>query len=75
MDGRERPALREYVLRHPGAQLIDATGGAHTIRFAGSGVEVNAFLAELESIARVLELARSGTAALERGEAVLMPAV
>ena len=53
---------------------IDATGEAHTIRFAGSGAEVNAFLAELESIARVLELARSGTAALERGEAVLMPA-
>jgi hypothetical protein len=31
------PALRESVLRHPGAQLIDATGEAHTIRFAGSG--------------------------------------
>ena len=68
------PALRESVLRHPGAQLIDVTGEAHTIRFAGSGSEVNAFLAELESITRVLELARSGTAALERGDAVLMPA-
>ncbi|HZX91543.1 MAG TPA: acetolactate synthase small subunit, partial [Rudaea sp.] len=66
--------LRECVLRYPGAQLIDATGEAHTIRFAGSGAEVNAFLVELESIARVLELARSGTAALERGESVLMPA-
>jgi acetolactate synthase-1/3 small subunit len=44
------------------------------VRFAGSSGEVNAFLAELESVARVLELARSGTAALERGRAVLMPA-
>ena len=67
-------ALRECVLRHPGAQLCDTSGDTHTIRFAGSGSEVNAFLAELGSLARVLELARSGTAALERGEAVLMPA-
>jgi acetolactate synthase small subunit len=28
----------------------------------------------LETVSRVLELARSGTAALERGAAVLMPA-
>jgi acetolactate synthase I/III small subunit len=70
----QAPALRECVLRHPGAQLCDTSGNTQTIRFAGSGSEVNTFLAELGSLARVLELARSGTAALERGEAVLMPA-
>jgi len=66
-------AVRECVLRHPGAQLFDASGSANTIRFVGTGSQVNAFLEELGSVTHVLELARSGTAALERGEAVLMP--
>ena len=69
----EAAALRECVLRHAGAQLFDTSGTASTIRFVGTGSQVNAFLEELESVAHVLELARSGTAALERGEAVLMP--
>ena len=66
--------FHECVARHVGAQLSDSEGATCTIRFAGSSGEVNAFLAELESVARVLELARSGTAALERGQAVLLPA-
>ena len=66
--------LHECVARHPGALLSDTDDLACTIRFAGSSDEVNAFLAELESVSRVLEIARSGTAALERGAAVLMPA-
>jgi acetolactate synthase-1/3 small subunit len=66
--------LHECVGRHAGALLSDTDDATYTIRFAGSSGEVNAFLAELESVARVLELARSGTAALERGRAVLMPA-
>jgi len=66
--------LHECVGRHAGALLSDTDDTTYTVRFAGSSGEVNAFLAELESVARVLELARSGTAALERGRAVLMPA-
>jgi acetolactate synthase-1/3 small subunit len=66
--------LHECVGRHAGALLSDTDDATYTVRFAGSSGEVNAFLAELESVARVLELARSGTAALERGRAVLMPA-
>jgi acetolactate synthase-1/3 small subunit len=67
-------ALKSCVQRHEGAHLSDSSGDTRMIRFAGSSGEVNAFLAELESVAHVIELARSGTAALERGEAVLMPA-
>jgi len=67
--------FHECVARHSGAQLSDSDGITCTIRFAGSSAEVNAFLAELESVARVLEIARSGTAALERGADVLMVAV
>jgi acetolactate synthase-1/3 small subunit len=66
--------LHECVARHAGALLSDCDGVACTIRFAGSSAEVTAFLVELETVSRVLELARSGTAALERGAAVLMPA-
>ena len=66
--------LHECVDHHSGALLSDSDGTNCTIRFAGSSGEVNAFLAELESVSRVLEIARSGTAALERGAAVLMPA-
>jgi len=73
--GGDAAAVREFVLLHPGAQLFDTAGSASTIRFVGTGRQVNAFLEELESVAHILELARSGTAALERGEAVLMPAM
>ena len=67
--------LHECVARHAGALLSDSDSSTCTIRFAGSSGEINAFLAELESVARVLELARSGVAAIERGPAVLAPVV
>jgi acetolactate synthase-1/3 small subunit len=66
--------FHECVGRHAGASLSDSDGTTCTIRFAGSSGEVSAFLRELESVARVLEVARSGTAALERGPALLLPA-
>ena len=47
------------------------SAGARTVQLTGSGAEVNAFLAEISATARVLELVRSGTAALERGVSVL----
>lgn len=67
-------ALAEFVTflrRHPRAQVLDIGAGVRTIEYAGTGAEVGAFLDGLASIGRVLELARSGTAALERGAAVL----
>ena len=66
--------FHECVGRHAGALLSDSGGASRMIRFAGSSAEISAFLRELESVSRVLEIARSGTAALERGETVLMPA-
>ena len=68
------PLVAACVRRHPRAVLFDESESTRTILFTGSGVELNAFLAELKSLARVLELARSGTAALDRGEVVLAPA-
>lgn len=63
-------ALNPFVAclrRQPRAQVIDISAGVRTIEFTGDGAEVNAFLADLAQVGRVLELARSGTAALERG--------
>jgi acetolactate synthase-1/3 small subunit len=60
------------VRRHRGL-ILDETEATRTVQLTGTGVEVNAFIAELSAIARVLELVRSGTAALERGTATLSP--
>ncbi|MDR3416228.1 MAG: acetolactate synthase small subunit [Nevskia sp.] len=62
----------ECARRHR-AQILDETEATRTVQLTGTGVEVNGFLAEVSGIARVLELVRSGTAALERGNAVLAP--
>lgn len=60
----------ECARRHR-AQILDETEATRTVQFVGTGAEVNAFLADLGTAARVLELVRSGTAALERGADIL----
>jgi acetolactate synthase-1/3 small subunit len=60
----------ECVRRHRG-QILDETEGTRIVQLTGTGAEVNGFLDEVSSLARVLELVRSGTAALERGDSVL----
>lgn len=51
--------------------VLDASERTRTLQFTGGAAHVSAVLADLGTIADVLEIARSGTAALERGEAVL----
>jgi acetolactate synthase-1/3 small subunit len=41
------------------------------VEFTGGGAEVDAFLADLANVGEVIEIARSGTAAIERGASVL----
>ena len=60
--------------RHPRAQVIDISGGVRTIEFTGNGAEVGEFLDDLAKVGVVIELARSGTAAVERGASVLAQA-
>ncbi len=62
----------ECVRRHR-ALILDETETTRIVQLTGNGAEVNFFLAELSGIARVLELVRSGTVALERGVAALAP--
>lgn len=64
-------ALVTFLRRHPRAHVLDISAGVRTIEYTGTGPEVEEFLAALAPVGRVLEIARSGTAALERGAAVL----
>ena len=70
----EAPQVAACVRRHPHAQLFDESDATRTIQFAGTAAELNAFLVELSSFAHILELARSGTAAIDRGELLLAAA-
>lgn len=75
VDSTSARQVVDCVRRHRGL-ILDETEGTRTVQLTGTGSEVNAFLEELSRIARVLELVRSGTAALGRGAAVLgAPAV
>ena len=68
------PAVATCVRRHAGALLLDKSESTRTIQFAGTGARVNDFLVQLTAVATLIEIARSGTAALDRGEAMLAPA-
>jgi len=63
-------ALDACLYRHH-SFTIDETDRVRTLQFAGRGELVDAFLRELSGVSRLLELARSGTAAVECGKAIL----
>jgi acetolactate synthase-1/3 small subunit len=68
------PLVAACVRRHPRALLFDESDATRTIQFTGTGAELNDFLSELAACAHLLELARSGTAAIDRGELLLAAA-
>ena len=53
--------------------VLDESARTRTLQFTGGAAHISSVLADLGGVADVLELARSGTAALERGDAVLAP--
>lgn len=59
------------VARRHRALILDESESTRTIQLAGSGHEVDAFVAEVSRVAKVLELVRSGVAALSRGHQVM----
>jgi acetolactate synthase-1/3 small subunit len=70
VDAAAARKLVECVRQHR-ALILDETETTRIVQFAGPGAEVNAFLAAIAGIGRMLELVRSGTAALESGASVL----
>ena len=53
------------------AQILDESEKTRRLQIYGSGAEVDAFIAELAKVTQILELARSGVAALQRGHKIL----
>jgi acetolactate synthase I/III small subunit len=51
--------------------VLDEAEGTRTLQFTGTGSHIGAVLNDLAACTKILELARSGTAALERGDAIL----
>ena len=51
--------------------ILDESESTRALQFTGRGAHISAVLAELTAMTTILELARSGTAAIERGSRVL----
>ncbi|MGH8538943.1 MAG: acetolactate synthase small subunit [Stenotrophobium sp.] len=64
-----RPVV-DCVRRHH-ALILDESDNTRMVQLAGTGAQMDKFLAELSKLGKVLEVARSGVAALERGRSVL----
>jgi acetolactate synthase I/III small subunit len=69
-DTESARSIVECVRRHRAA-ILDESESTRMIQLAGTGHEVDAFVAEVEKLGRVLELVRSGVAAMQRGHAAL----
>lgn len=69
-DADSAAAVASIARSHHGG-LLDADGSVQVLQFAGSGAQMGVVLAELGAVSQVLEFARSGTAALDRGERTL----
>lgn len=67
--GGARPVI-DCVRRHRG-QILDESDSTRMVLMSGTGAEVDAFIAEVGKLATVLEMVRSGVAALARGHQVL----
>ena len=67
-------AVVDCVRRNRGT-ILDESESTRMVQFSGTGAEVDAFIAELGRITTILELVRSGVAAMERGqERMVLPA-
>jgi acetolactate synthase-1/3 small subunit len=60
----------DCVRRHRVA-VLDGSDNTRMLQLAGTGAEVDAFVAEISGIATILEMVRSGVAAMARGHQIL----
>lgn len=58
-------------VRQHRATVLDGTDSTRILQLAGTGAEVEAFIGELSGIGKVLELERSGVAAMSLGRSIL----
>lgn len=65
------PKLVIDCVRDHRASVLDGTDNTRILQLAGTGVEIDAFISALSAIAQILELERSGVAAMSRGRTIL----
>lgn len=63
-------AIRDFTHRQ-GGMILDESAATRVLQFTASGTAIGTILDGLTRMAPILELARSGTAAIERGASVL----
>ncbi len=66
--GREEVKRNTEIFR---GQIIDVTPSIYTVQLAGTSDKLDAFLASLRDVARIVEVARSGVVGLSRGDKIM----
>jgi acetolactate synthase-1/3 small subunit len=61
----------DCVRRYHGV-ILDESDNTRMVQLSGTGSEIDAFITEMGRTVRLLEMARSGVAAMERGQQVLV---
>jgi len=70
VNGGNAKQLVEAVRRYRG-QMLDESENTRTVQLTGTGLEISDFIKEVQGVAHILEVVRSGAAAIEPGRAVL----
>lgn len=70
VEGALQPRVEECVGRYSG-QVLDDTLEHYTVQLTGTSLQIDDFVNEIGQIARIIEVVRSGTAAIARGDRVL----
>ena len=63
-------AVVDLIRRYRG-QLLDESGSTRTVQVTGTGLEISDFIKEISGLSKVLEVVRSGVAAIEPGHRML----
>ncbi|KGB02183.1 MULTISPECIES: acetolactate synthase small subunit [Leclercia] len=66
--GREEVKRNAEIFR---GQIIDVTPSIYTVQLAGTSDKLDAFLASVRDVAKIVEVARSGVVGLSRGDKVM----
>ena len=66
-----RPVV-DAIRRYRG-QMLDESHSTRTVQVTGTGLEINDFIKEITGLTKILEVVRSGVAAIEPGHRVLAP--
>ncbi len=66
--GREEVKRNADIFR---GQIIDVTPSLYTVQLVGTSDKLDAFLASVRDVAKIVEVARSGVVGLSRGEKIM----